>query len=63
MHVLNQQIQRHPLKPKSVIRGQACIVMLSEPTSYPNRLIMEVMYIYEKTNTNLMRDPIQEVDI
>ena len=46
-----------------VIRGQACIVMFSEPTSYQNRLIMEVMYIYEKTNINLMRDPIQEVDI
>ena len=37
--------------------------MLSEPTSYPNRLIIEVMYVYEKTHTNLMKDPIQEVDI
>ena len=26
-------------------------------------MIMKVMYIYEKTNTNLMRDPIQDVDI
>ena len=41
------------------------MIILFQPTSYPNILIMEleVMYIYEKTNTNLMRDPIQEVDI
>ena len=54
--MLNQQIQRHPLKPKSVIRGihdYACSVF--QPTSYLKRLIMEMMYVYEKTNTNLMR--------
>ena len=56
--VLNQQIQRHQLKPKFVNRG---MIILSQPTSCPNGLIMEMMY--EKTSTNLMRDPIQKVDI
>ena len=29
--------------------------MLFQPTSYLKRLIIEMMYVYEKTNTNLMR--------
>ena len=54
--MLNQQIQRHPLKPKSLIRGihdYACF--FNPQLSYLKRLIMEMMYVYEKTNTNLMR--------
>ena len=52
--MLNQQIQRHPLKSKSVIRGihdYACF--FNPQVSYLKRLIMEMMYVYEKTN--LMR--------
>ena len=54
MHMLNQQIQRHPLKSKSVIRGihdYACFSI----HKLLEKIIMEMMYIYEKTNTNLMR--------
>ena len=58
--MLNQQIQRHPLKPKLVNRG----MVIRTFSTY--KLLEQIDYgddVYEKTSTNLMRDPIQEVDI